>query len=245
MKPEITTKWTMKDVYKVFVATFIIEMIIFIFLNLLGIGDYLRHFSSNDYIKTLVLFGLYILQIAGMIIPLWYFAIRKQKITPLSFGFRWIGTFKTVAWVIMSYIFYLGLGFFLIVLFYNLGIDAFGFEPQQSIFDIFGNHIPGLIATFVIAVILAPLVEEIYFRGFVLQTLAKVVSPFWGVVLTALIFAAVHFQFRSIMPLLILSLILNILYLRTKSIWPGIVFHIFNNFIALTIMYLFENQYWL
>lgn len=245
MKAKKSANWDVKDVYNVFIATFIIALVLFVILNLIGTADYLRDISDRPYLKTLTVFGLYILQTIGIVFPLWFFAIRKRKIGLGNFGFRWIGTFKTIAWVIMSYIFYIGLATFIIVLFFNLGIGIFGFEPQTSIFDIFGANLLGIFTALIVAVFIAPFVEEIYFRGFVLQVLAKKISPFWGIVLTALIFAAVHFEFRSIIPLLILSLILNILYLRTKSIWPGIIFHMFNNSIAFTIALIFENQHWL
>lgn len=245
MKAINKIKWTAKDVYNVFVLTFLIQLLIFVVLSVFRVGDYLIMLTPTPAAGTFLVFGIYLLQTVGMLFPLWFFAIRKYQVRLKDFGFKWIGSFKTMLWVLISYIFYIGLGIFVIVLFYNLGIGYLGFEPQQSIFDIFGPNTLGFMAALIVAVFIAPFVEEVYFRGFVLQTLAKVVSPFWGVVITALIFAAVHFQLKSIMPLLILSFILNILYLRTKSIWPGIIFHIFNNGLALTIMYIFENQHWL
>ena len=69
-----------------------------------------------------------------------------------------------------------------------------------------------------------------------LQTISKNISPVWGVILTTMIFAAVHFEFESIMPLLILSFVLNVLFIKTKSIWPGIIFHVLNNTIAFIIV---------
>lgn len=245
MKAKTSLKWNISDVYKVFVATFVFELLVFVILNILGIRNYLISISGSPFLKTFVIFLLYLIQTAGLLLPLWFFAARKYKIGLKNFGFRWIGTLKTLGWVFFSYIFYIGFGIFVIVLFYNLGIGNLGFEPQRSIFEIFGNNTFGFIIAMIVAIFIAPVVEEIYFRGFVLQTLAKRIGPLWGIVLTALIFAAVHFEFQSIMPLIILSFILNVLYIRTKSIWPGIIFHIFNNSIAFTVLYIFENQYWL
>jgi hypothetical protein len=239
MKAPNKVKWNIKDVYNVFVATFLIELFIFIIINFSGAAEFVSRLDDTSYLRTLTVFGLYLLQTAGILLPLWYFAIRKYDLGIYAFNFRWIGTFKTIMWVIVSYVFYIGFSVFVIVLFYNLGIGAFGFEPQQPIFEIFGDNVFGFVSAFIVAIIIAPLVEEIYFRGFILQTLAKKIGPVWGILLTALIFAAVHFQFQSIMPLLILSVILNVLYLRTNSIWPGIIFHIFNNSIAFALTYLF------
>lgn len=233
--------WTIKDVFNVFVLTFIIEFVLYLSLQLLNIGGLIASVQQIPVLRGLLLFGIYLLQVLGMILPLWFFVIKKYDSTYNEFSFKWIGSIKTLFWVLGSYLFFIGLSIFVIMLFFSLGIQNFGFEPQTPLFEIFGNDIPGFVFAFLIAVIIAPIVEEIFFRGFVLSTLVKEISPFWGVAITALIFASVHFEFQSIMPLLILSVVLNVLFVKTKSIWPGIVFHIFNNFMAFFFMVLIER----
>jgi len=213
MKALQKVKWNLQDVLNVFITTFIIELTLYIILNLIGIDGIIVSVQKNLILKGLIILFVYLLQTFGLLIPLWFFVIRKYKSSIKEFGFYWIGTTKTILWVIGSYIFYIGLGILILMIFFSLGISAFGFEPQRSIFEIFGRDIFGVINAIFIALIVAPFVEEIFFRGFILQTLAKRISPFWGVVLTSLIFAAVHFEFQSIMPLLILSFILNILFI--------------------------------
>jgi membrane protease YdiL (CAAX protease family) len=229
-------KWTLNDVLNVFVMAFIIELILFMLLQLFGVGDWIKSLSPAYGLKSLFIFLVYIAQVAAMIFPLWFLAVRKRDVKLYNFGFRWIGTGKTILWVICAYVFYLGLGTLFIILFYNFGLGSLGFEPQSNIFDLFGREPLGVIIAFVIALIIAPLTEELFFRGFMLQTISKIISPIWGIILTALIFAAVHFEFQSIAPLIILSLVLNILYVKTRSIWPGIVFHILNNTIAFIVV---------
>lgn len=241
MANQSINNWKIKDVFNVFVATFVFEFSFFLILQLVNIGGLISSVNEIPVLRALLLFLIYLLQVAGLLIPLWYFVIRKYDSTFEDFSFKWIGSVKTLLWVLISYILYIGLSIFTIMLFSTLGIDLFGFEPTKSLFDVFGRDTPGFTFAFIVAVVIAPIVEEVFFRGFVLQTLAKKISPFWGVVLTALIFASVHFEFQSIMPLLILSVVLNVLYIKTKSIWPGIVFHVMNNSIAFIIMILIEG----
>lgn len=236
MAKESKNNWKIKDVFNVFVATFLVEFSLFIILQIVNIGGLISSVNGIPVLRGLLLFVVYLLQVAGMLVPLWYFVIRKYASTIEDFSFKWIGSVKTLLWVFISYIFYIGLSIFIIMLFSTLGIDIFGFEPTKSLFDVFGRETSGFTFAFIVAVVIAPIVEEVFFRGFVLQTLVKKISPFWGVVLTAMIFASVHFEFQSIMPLLILSIVLNVLYIKTKSIWPGIVFHVMNNSIAFIIM---------
>ncbi|MBU1446472.1 CPBP family intramembrane metalloprotease [Patescibacteria group bacterium] len=242
MKVNQSIKWDLKDVFNVFVTTFILELVLYVVVNFFGIGYVIDFYIENSVIRVIAILFLYILQIAGMLFPIWFFVLRKYKSDILDFGFYWPGTMKVFFWVIFGYLFYLGLSTFILMIFSTFGIGFIGFEAQKSIFDIFGNDPFGFSVAILIAIIIAPFVEEIFFRGFILQVLGKTMGVFWGSVITALIFAAVHFEFQSIMPLLILSFILNTLYLKTNSIWTGIVFHIFNNCITLTVLFLLENN---
>ena len=245
MKASSAIKWKVSDVFNVFILTFVLELLLVVLIQALGVGEIVNRISDNQLLKSAILLILYLLQVAGMLFPLWYFVLRRYESGSKEFGFRWIGIGKTILWIIIAYLFYLGLSIFLIEIFYCLGIESFGFEKQTSIFDIFVTNISGVLVALFIAVIMAPIIEEIFFRGFILQTLVKRISAFWGVIITALIFAAVHFEFRSIMPLIILSFILNILFVKTRSIWPCILFHIFNNTITFIGLYLIEMGYWL
>jgi uncharacterized protein len=89
------------------------------------------------------------------------------------------------------------------------------------------------IATLVVAVTVAPLCEETFFRGYLFPGLARVMSPWAAVVVSALIFGVAHADAGSFALLFILGLVLALLRWRTGSLWPGIVFHAFNNGIVL------------
>jgi len=229
-------KWNLNDVFNIFILVFVLELVLFILLKLFGAEDIVKTVSAENGMRSLVLFLIYLVQVAGMIIPLWYIAVKKKHAKLEDFGFRWIKTYKAILWVIGGYIFYIGLGTLILLVFYELGIGSLGFEPQKPVFEIFGSDLFGIIIASIIALVIAPLTEELFFRGFMLQTISKNISPVWGVILTTMIFAAVHFEFESIMPLLILSFVLNVLFIKTKSIWPGIIFHVLNNTIAFIIV---------
>jgi len=240
MKGLLKRDWSVKDVFHVFVSVFVIELALFLTLKGIKIEGILTSLNGNSLGRNLVILSIYILQVIGFLLPLWFFALRKKSYSLKKFGFIWIGTGKTVLWVLFAYLTFLGLTIFLLTLFFSFGIDVFGFERQQSLFDIFGTDVYGLVIASFIALLIAPFVEEIFFRGFMLQTLVKKIGKVWGIIITTLIFAAVHFEFGSIMPLIILSLILSVLFIKTESIWPGIIFHIFNNSLAFTFLYLIE-----
>jgi uncharacterized protein len=79
--------------------------------------------------------------------------------------------------------------------------------------------------------ILAPIFEELIFRG----VLFKYIANCWGgvvaVITTSLIFTVLHMQYNQyiLAAVLVIAFILGMMRLRTGSIWPGIAVHCFNN----------------
>ena len=83
-----------------------------------------------------------------------------------------------------------------------------------------------------VVVVIAPIVEELTFRGLgfaVLRPFGAAVA----VVGTATAFAAVHGLVDGFVPLLVFGLAIGFLRLKTKSVYPGMLFHGFFNATAL------------
>lgn len=83
--------------------------------------------------------------------------------------------------------------------------------------------------------ILAPLAEELVFRGAILGTLLKLFGTrlHWlAIAISALMFGAVHGNMPQFVHATAIGLILGWMYYRTGSIVPGIVFHWVNNTVA-------------
>jgi len=67
-------------------------------------------------------------------------------------------------------------------------------QNQQLLTDLKDNRDVGTVALFVVgAVILAPIVEELLFRGVLLRALLRKVQPITAVLLSAVIFGLVHY----------------------------------------------------
>lgn len=83
--------------------------------------------------------------------------------------------------------------------------------------------------------LLAPLAEEIVFRGAVLRALLGCFGEkkHWiAIVLSALIFGFIHFNIAQGVHAFIIGLLLGWMYYRTGSLVPGIILHWINNTIA-------------
>lgn len=82
----------------------------------------------------------------------------------------------------------------------------------------------------VLAVLVAPVAEEMLFRGIVYPTLKQGGHPRAAWWLTSLLFAAMHFNALSFLPLTVFSMILIYLYEKTGSLWASITAHSLFNF---------------
>ena len=96
----------------------------------------------------------------------------------------------------------------------------------------------------ILVLTIAPLAEEILYRGFLLQKLQASLGNSTSSLITSLLFAAIHwpnwlYTSKSLVEIatlsvqiFILSLLLGYLMQRTQSLWPSIFTHILNNMIS-------------
>ena len=94
----------------------------------------------------------------------------------------------------------------------------------------FGANLVGLV---VVVVVWGPVCEELFFRGFVLPGLVKRFGVPAAVVVSSGLFAAFHVDLGMLVPTFLLGAALAWIYLRTGSIWPGIMAHGIQNALAL------------
>ncbi|MDB5163050.1 MAG: rane protein of unknown function [Candidatus Saccharibacteria bacterium] len=88
------------------------------------------------------------------------------------------------------------------------------------------------ILAFIMLVVIAPIAEELLFRGYLLGKLRKH-APLWvAIFITSLLFAIVHFAWNVGLDVFALSIVLCVLRVVSKSLWPSIMLHMLKNGIA-------------
>ena len=115
------------------------------------------------------------------------------------------------------------------------------FYETNSVQDIgFANLSQGFeyILAFITLVIIAPVAEEILFRGYLLAKLRKHVPIWVAVLITSLLFAVVHLSFNVGVDVFALSLVLCFLRIKTGSLWPSIILHMIKNGIAFYFLFI-------
>ena len=89
--------------------------------------------------------------------------------------------------------------------------------------------------------LLAPLSEELVFRGAILRELLKwKENPWIGIFISAMLFSLVHMNPVQMPHAFLVGILLGWLYYRTNSIIPGVIWHWVNNTIAY-VMYNLTN----
>ncbi len=83
--------------------------------------------------------------------------------------------------------------------------------------------IRGMLAVSV--VLIAPVVEEIVFRGYIYTATKRFTDRFFAAIFTSLLFGIVHFNINALLPLVFLALILTLAYELTGSLWAPISIH--------------------
>ena len=88
------------------------------------------------------------------------------------------------------------------------------------------------IAMWISVVVMAPLVEELTFRGFIYTRLKQGMAKWVAAILTSLIFGIVHGTIIWAMYTFVFSLCLLYIFERTNSLWGCILFHMAFNFVG-------------
>ncbi len=99
-----------------------------------------------------------------------------------------------------------------------------------------------LIANLLVMAVMPAIGEELFFRGLLTSWFKKVTSNIHiNIIITSIIFSAIHFQFYGFIPRFLLGMALGYTYYWTKSIWAPILLHFVNNAVTV-LVYFYINS---
>lgn len=108
---------------------------------------------------------------------------------------------------------------------YVTSILNWSVTSSQGIVELFGTTSTGIALAAVAVVLCAPIVEEMVFRGIVLNVLGQRFSPVVTVGISAGIFALYHGSLWAFIPHMVLGVATGYLAFSRKTLWPAIVLH--------------------
>lgn len=152
---------------------------------------------------------------------------------------RLSGTYiNTRPWFTLFWVACLSVGSILPMTF---AVDSMGLQMPQEMQKLFSDIMSSQFGLLAVGFI-GPIAEEVVFRGAILRRLLDFYGnrgKWTAIVLTALLFGVVHGNWVQGINAFTLGLLLGWMYSRTRSIVPGIVFHIVNNTISVIVMRLY------
>jgi len=122
-------------------------------------------------------------------------------------------------------------------------IDEF---PPQELIKLFtnGGDPVGIALLAVIAVVLAPIVEELIFRGGIYRFLKSQSTVLPAQIISGALFAVIHGNLMSFLPLVVVGIILAREYERSGSILVPMCFHAcFNGFSLLMLLIMSQSSF--
>lgn len=123
----------------------------------------------------------------------------------------------------------------------NIALDKV-LPPPSWFWELFNKIFEndyGIYGAILKVVIMAPVIEEMIFRGVIMHGLMRNNSKFTAVFVSALLFALFHLNPWQFPATFVLGLVLGILMLRTRNIYLCILGHAINNGLVLI-----SIQYW-
>ena len=199
---------------------------------------------TTDKINAVVSFIIQaVLEGTFLIAPLWFAVFKPRRLArqegrPVpgwQDGLRSLGL-RATPWSQAVGAFLLGVLTILIasILYTNI-VQALHLPAQTNVDELLARAATEpwtTLATVIVAVIVAPFCEEIFFRGYFFQGLRLRLAVWPAVVLSAVIFGLAHGDLGSLTLLIVIGLALAVIRWRTRSLWPGMALHMINNFVG-------------
>jgi membrane protease YdiL (CAAX protease family) len=133
------------------------------------------------------------------------------------------------------------IGSYLIIILHNALLFLLGVDTQgENIVKLFGE-LNSPVWFLIVGAVFAPLVEEIFFRGFLFQGFRARYGWVTAMLLSAAIFAVAHLDLVVLIPTFILGCLLAYVFHRSNSLWPGIILHFLVNSFGLLGAYFASN----
>jgi uncharacterized protein len=149
--------------------------------------------------------------------------------------------FRRFAWNTLSLGCGLLVGSYIIIILHNALLYLLGVDTQgENIVRLFAE-LDSPVWFLIVGAVFAPLVEEIFFRGFLFQGFRARYGWVTAMLLSAAIFAVAHLDLVVLIPTFILGCLLAYVFHRSNSIWPGVILHFLVNSFGLLGAYFASN----
>jgi membrane protease YdiL (CAAX protease family) len=196
-------------------------------------GDLDQGALSSPY----ALFLLVLLGDLGFVGIVWLLLVRRGLSSPRDMGLVGRGALPAALRGLLWGILFIAVSGVIQLLLALLGVTS----DQAAQFPLQESSTAGRVVVWIAGVVLAPLAEEIFFRGYVFRAMSARKGYARGLVYSSMLFGLVHFNLAAFLPLTVGAMLLAVSYRRSGSLWTPIVAHALNNAFAFTLLTFFPG----
>jgi len=228
-----SVKWNIGDVVR-FAVMFYSFGYLFIFLQ----SRLIRVFPILNSNNFRLIFNASVMDIVGICFVLnFVVVIYRQALTTAGLTMR--NFLRNVFYGIAGYVACVPL-LVITLMATAIVISVFKLRPPvQPIVDLMikEDKVDILVFSAIFAAIAGPIMEEVFFRGFMYNAVKKKIGVRGGIIITAGVFSVLHAHAVGFLPILILGVILTYLYEKTGSLIPSMTLHILHNLLSLCMVF--------
>ncbi len=174
----------------------------------------------------------YLIQFVAMVSAVLLVALGIRRCSLFNLGLTATTKSRLVRWGIGG-----GFLLFAVILVMGLALEKLFPEMPPQAFEWVLRQVSSVnefIVLLVIVSVVAPLAEELYFRGFVYPVFRRYTGITSGIVLSGIFFGAAHFDLWRLIPLSVGGAVLALVYEKSGSIYPCWLAHgLWNGFMGL------------
>lgn len=197
----------------------------------------ITHILGSDALQALYLLVEHSMIDGGFIYGSWLLlsALYAHRVSLAEMGLRkcssWFFTWVPVFFIIVL----IGQGTWVALLsaIYTPSVSL----PNPASFSIYANKPVTDVAAIFVFCVLAPVAEEIFFRGLIFRWLLQKHSLPIAIVVSALFFAVIHFNFTGFTDYFLVGISSALLAYYAKSLWPSITLHMSINILAIALTF--------
>lgn len=229
--------WNLWDVAKVVILfLFFGYMVIMIESALARIFPVLKHDNFRMIINSSLMDVL-------VIVFILYFTVEQYREKLAALGITLKNFFKNVFYGVTGYIATVPILVAALIIVMVVTKLVHYVPVRQPIVDVFLKEKDAsfLMYTSFFAALVGPVIEELFFRGFMYSALKKYARPFLSAFITAAIFAVLHTNIVGFLPIMVLGLLLAFLYEKTGTLVAPITVHIMHNLTMVSYVFLIKQ----
>lgn len=211
--PASQAPWTTGDISRAVAAA------VLALLALIGVGAAVVAVADAEAVVGLAVSGS---AAAVLVCIAWWFGVRKYGLSWADLGFRWAPGGRSALLCFLAFVLCLAVAGF-----YGWLIEMIGWDqglPERPFFEDGNRAIAAAGAA--LAVLVAPLAEETFFRGFLFGGLRGRIG-WWGAAgVSSGLFALAHLLPLLYPPIFFIGLVLAWVYAKTQSLWYPVLVHL-------------------